>query len=350
MTVTTRLSGASALALALAAGAALAQDSDLLVFDYSGFENPDFHSAYVAKHGASPTFTFFGDEEEAFQKVRSGFRTDITHICGGSVQKWTEAGILVPWDRARIAAYADQNANLLGTEVSAGREDLYVVPTDWGTTAILYNAETVPAEDVASVDVFLNPKYAQRITLPDNVDDAYSLAYLATGVTDWTTVTEEQFQAASDWLRQVHPNLRTYWTDPAELAALHATGEILVSWAWNESLPTLVDEGHSVAFQREPAEGSAVWLCGLVKMQDAPGSEDKAYDYVNAFLDPSSTTALVESGYGHANAAAMTQFSAEDLAAVGMGEITAPILAQLPMDTAMRERQQAEFQRIKSGF
>jgi spermidine/putrescine transport system substrate-binding protein len=98
----------------------------------------------------------------------------------------------------------------------------------------------VPAEDVASLDVFLNPEYAQRMTLPDNVDDAYSLAYLATGVTDWTNATEEQFQAASDWLRQVHPNLRTYWTDPAELAALHATGEILVSWAWNESLPTLV--------------------------------------------------------------------------------------------------------------
>jgi spermidine/putrescine transport system substrate-binding protein len=350
MTTTARLSGASALALALAAGAAMAQDRDLLVFDYSGFENPEFHSRYIAQHGSSPTFTFFGDEEEAFQKVRSGFRTDITHICGGSVPKWTDSGLLAPWDRARIEAYGTLNANLLGTEVSAGREELYFLPTDWGTTAILYNAETVPAEDVASLNVFLNPAYAQRITIPDNVDDAYALAYLATGVTNWTTATEEQFQAASDWLRQVHPNLRTYWTDPAELAALHATGEILVSWAWNESLPTLVDEGHSVAFQRQPAEGSSVWLCGLVKMQDAPGSEDKAYDYVNAFLDPSSTAALVDSGYGHSNAAAMTQFSAEDLAAVGMGEIAAPILAQLPMDGALRERQTAEFQRIKAGF
>jgi spermidine/putrescine transport system substrate-binding protein len=208
----------------------------------------------------------------------------------------------------------------------------------------------VPAEDVASLNVFLNPKYAQRITIPDNVDDAYALAYLATGVTDWTKATEEQFQAASAWLRQVHPNLRTYWTDPAELASLHATGEILVSWAWNESLPTLTDEGVAVGYQREPAEGSSLWLCGKVNMKDGPGSEDKAYDYVNAFLDPSSTAALVSAGYGHANATAMTQFSPEELAAVGMGPVAGPVLAQLPMPAELREKQAAEFERIKAGF
>ncbi len=348
MTATARLITVSA--LALAAGTAAAQDRDLIVFDYSGFEDAAYHSTYIASHGDSPTFTFFGDEEEAFQKVRSGFQTDITHICGGSVPKWVESGIIVPWDRERIAAYADLNSNLLGTDVRAGLEELFFVPTDWGTTAVLYNPEEVPAEDVASLDVFLNPAYAQRMTIPDNVDDAYALAYLATGVTDWTKATEEQFQAASDWLRQVHPNLRTYWTDPAELAALHATGEILVSWAWNESLPTLADEGVPVAYQREAAEGSAMWLCGFVKMANAPGSEDKAYDYVNAFLDPSSTLPLKEAGFGHANAAAMKQFTPEDLASVGMGEISAPILAQLPMDATLRDRQTAEFQRIKSGF
>ena len=336
--------------LALAASAALAQDRELLVFDYSGFEDPAYHSKYVEKHGMSPTYAFFGDEEEAFQKLRSGFRSDVTHICGGSVTKWVASGLLEPWDKSRIGPYADLDANLLGTDVASGDADVYFIPSDWGSTAILYNTEQVPAEDVASLDVFLNPAYAQRMTLPDNVDDAYALAYLATGVTDWTTATEEQFQAASDWLRQVHPNLRTYWTDPAELASLHATGEILVSWAWNESLPTLVAEGVPVAFQREPAEGSSLWLCGFVNMANGPGSEDKVYDFINAFLDPSSTAALVEAGYGHANATAMKQFTDEDLAEVGMGPIDGPVLAQLPMSAELRERQTATFERIKAGF
>ena len=53
--------------------------------------------------------------------------------------------------------------------------------------------------------VFTNPKYAGRISLPDNTDDVWSLALLATGVTDWTNVTDEQFTAAADWLREVNP-------------------------------------------------------------------------------------------------------------------------------------------------
>lgn len=341
------LLGASA--LALLAAAAAAQDSELTVFDYAGFENPAFHTTYTAAHGTSPTFSFFGDEDEAFQKVTSGFQADVTHICAGSVTKWTEAGILEPWDTSRITAFADLDANLMGTNVAGG--ETYFIPTDWGSTAIAYNPDQVPAEDVATLQVFTDPKYAGRITIPDNVDDAWALAYLATGVTDMPNATEEQFQAAAAWLRQVHPNLRTYWTDPAELAQLMSTGEILISWAWNETYPTLKDEGVPVAFQREAAEGSSVWLCGLVNMANGAGSEDKAYDYLNAFLDPSTTVALVETGWGHANAAAMAaQITPEDLEASGLGAIEAPIAAQLPMSNEMRERHAEEFELIKSGF
>jgi spermidine/putrescine transport system substrate-binding protein len=59
--------------------------------------------------------------------------------------------------------------------------DLYFLPTDFGTTAVAYNPDEVPEADVASLEVFKNPAYAGRISIPDNVDDAWALAYLATG-------------------------------------------------------------------------------------------------------------------------------------------------------------------------
>ena len=345
MTIRTLLLAGAATALATAAHA-----QTLTVFDYSGFEDPAFHQAYTAQHGQSPSFAFFGDEEEAFQKLASGFNEPgLTHICAGSVPKFTESGLIEPWDTSRIAAYDDLNSDLTGTDVSGG--DTYFIPTDFGSTAIAYNSETVPAEDVASLSVFENPAYAGRMTLPDNVDDAYALAYLATGVTDWTTATDEQFQAASDWLRSVHPNLRTYWTDPAELAQLMQSGEVQVAWAWNETYPTLADEGFPVGFQREPAEGSSLWLCGYVNMAESTSDEDLTYDYINALLDPSATTPLMDGGWGHANQAAMDdQIDAAAMEAGGLGEIDAPVLAQLPMDGRLRERQAAEFERIKAGF
>ena len=347
MKIATLLGAVSAAALA---GAAAAQDAELLVLDYPGFEDPSFHQPYVDMHGDNPTFSFFGDEDEAFQKIRSGFQADVAHICAGSVTKWAESGILDAWDTSKITAYDSLDANLKGTDVAA-EGDVFWIPTDFGSTAIAYNPDEVPAEDVASLNVFKDPKYAGRMTLPDNVDDAYALAYLATGVDNWTNATDEQFEAASNWLREVHPNLRTYWTDPAELAQLLSSGEILVSWAWNETYPTMVEEGRPIAFQREATEGSSLWLCGYVNLKDGQGSEDKAYDYLNAMHAESSVLPLLESGFGSANAAALTsQVSEADLEAAGLAPVEVPLLAQLPMSNEARERQAETFELIKAGF
>ena len=343
----THLFGSAAL-IALAT-TAIAEDGDLLVFDYSGFEDPAFHGNYVAAHGDSPRFAFFGDEEEAFQKLVSGFKSDVSHICAGSVTKWVDSGIIEPWDLSKIPEYANLNRDLTGSQVGGG-DAIYFVPTDYGSTAIAYNLDQVPAEDVASLNVFLNPKYAGRMTIADNVDDAYALAYLATGVTNWSNASNAQFEAASAWLREAHQNIRTYWTDPGELSQLLATGEVLVSWAWNETYPTMVDEGFPVGFQREAAEGSSLWLCGYVNMKDAEGVEQKAYDYINAFLDPSSTQALLDFGYGQSNLPAMAAYGDEALTAVGLGEISAPVLAQLPLSNELREKQSETFEKIKAGF
>ncbi|MGB3689914.1 MAG: ABC transporter substrate-binding protein [Jannaschia helgolandensis] len=342
--LTTTVTGAATLA-ALPAGA-----QSLTVFDYSGFEDPAFHSAYIEANGAGPDFAFFGDEEEAFQKLSSGYNEPgVTHICAGSVTKFVESGLIEPWDLSKITEWDNLSRDLTGQKVGDDG-DVYFVPVDYGSTAIAYNADEVPAEDVASLDVFLNPEYQGRMSLPDNVDDAYALAYLATGTTDWSNATDAQFDAASEWLRKAHVNLRTYWTDPAELSQLLSSGEVLVSWAWNETLPTMADEGFPIGFQREAAEGSSLWLCGYVNMKDSTSDEQLGYDYVNAMLDASSTVPLLEAGYGQSNLPAMEGQGEEALTASGLGTIDAPVLAQLPMDGQLRQKQAETFERIKAGF
>lgn len=348
MTKLARLLGTAA--LCLSAPLALAADSELMVFDYAGFENPEFHSTYTAKHGTEPTFSFFGDEEEALQKILSGFKTDVSGICAGSVQKWIDSGIIEPWDTTKITAWNDIDKNLTGKQVAGAEEDVWFVPTYFGSAAISYNTEEVPAEDVASLNVFLDPKYAGRTSIADNVDDAYALAYLATGVTDWTEVTEEQFKAASDWLRQATQNVAFYWDAPATVAQSMVDGLVLVSWTWNETFPTLTQEGFPVGYQREAKEGSSLFVCGLVNLKDGPGSEEKVYDYVNSFLDPSSTEALLESGYGQANGVALSALDPELVKSVGLGPVDVPIFAQLPISVEWRQRHAEEFEKIKAGF
>ncbi|TIO38205.1 MAG: polyamine ABC transporter substrate-binding protein, partial [Mesorhizobium sp.] len=88
-------------------------DKDLIVFDWSGYEDPSFHGKYVEKDGDSPTFAFFGDEDEAFEKIRSGFKADLGHPCSQSVVKWREAGLLQPLDTSKIAGWKDLNPGIM---------------------------------------------------------------------------------------------------------------------------------------------------------------------------------------------------------------------------------------------
>ncbi len=345
--MTHRFTLGTAIALAFAAPA---YAQDLLVFDYSGFEDPAYHQPFIATHGGSPEFVFFGDEDEAFQRLLAGFRADVTHICAGSVPRWQASGIIEPWDTSRIDSFETLNAALVGEDALAGTEELYFLPTDYGSTAVVYNTEDVPADDVSTLEIFNNPDYAGRLSIPDNVDDAYALAYLATGVTDWREVTDAEFEAATEWLRGIHPNLVNYWVDPAEIQQLMASGQVLAAWAWNEVPVSLAGEGFPTGFERNTEEGTSVWLCGYVNMAEGEGSEDQAYDYVNALLSGESAGPLLDAGFGSANAAALEALGMEAMEAAGLGEVTVPVLAQLPISNEQRERQAEAFERIKAGF
>ena len=340
------ISAASVLAFSVAAHAA---DPDLTVLDWAGWEIDGMLQPYVDKNGQKPTYVFFADDDEAFQKMSSGFKADVVHPCAAAVPRYVDAGLIEPWDVSKIPEFANIPARM--SAPFTNDQGVWFIPTDYAYTAIAYNAETVPAEDVASVQVFASEKYAGRISMPDNTDDVWSLAFMATGVNSWDNVTDEQFQAAADWLRKVHPNVRAYWSDPSELSQLMASGEVQVAWSWNDPVAILKAENFPVGFNRAPAEGAATWYCGFVNIKDGPGKEDKAYDLMNSLLAHSSAQPLLDAiGYSLSNDAAMAEISPDALKAAYVDPVTTSLFVQSPPTTELRDRMIEEFELIKSGF
>ena len=345
-----------AVALAAATGllATQARAADLTVFDWSGYEDPAFFPAFVAKHGNAPNFTFFADEEEAFSKLRAGFKADLAHPCSQSIPRWREAGLLEPLDTAKLTHWADLNPALLDLPGFADDGHNWIVPFDWGNTGLVYNTQTVPAADVASLRVLADPKYQGKVSIGDNVDDAYALAGLVIGLHDLTQMTDEQFKAASDFLREVHQNVRMYWTDNSDLSQAMASGEVELAWAWNETPTTLAAEGKPFAMMRDTKEGLSTWVCGYVLLKDGAGSKDLAYDFLNAVTDPATSQNMVENwGYGHSNAKGMAALDPALLKAKGYADVEqfkAKTLFQAPIPTELRQRMIAEFEKIKAGF
>jgi spermidine/putrescine transport system substrate-binding protein len=331
--------------------AARAEDAELLVFDWASFDNEGFYATYKEKYGDGPTYSFFGDDDEAYQKAASGFKADVIHPCSQMVGKYRDAGLIEPWDVSKLPAVADIDPQYLNSSVFKDDAGLWYIPTDWGPTSIAYNTTDVPAEDVATLQVFTDPKYAGRISLPDNTDDIWALALLATGVTDWTTTTDEQFAKAAEWLRLAHANVRSYWVDPGELAQLMASGEVLVSWSWPDAVTLLKADNFPIGFTRDQKEGSSEFFCGWVNVKDDQGNEDKAYDFLNSWLRPEAGQVLLDVvGYGHSNLKAQEMVGAEAMAAVGLGKPTTPVLPQVPLNQELRDRMVEEFEKIKAGF
>ena len=338
----------------LLTGAATAADEDLVVFDWAGYDDVNFHPNYIEQHGESPTFSFFGDEEEAFQKLRAGFRADLAHPCSQSVVRWRDADLLAPWDVSRIPAFDNLVAGMADQPGFRDASGQYMIPLDWGNTALTYRTDTVDVADVASLQAFVNPKFHGQTSIGDNVDDAYALAYLATGVYDWTTVTDAQFEAASQWLRRAHENVRAYWSDGASLAQLMASGEVNVAWAWNETAAQLIAAEHPVMMKRDTKEGISTWVCGYVRLKGGEGDEAKAYDFINAFLADNAAEYLVyEWGYGHSNQSALDKLDQDTLSDMGYTDLDSfrdKTLWQSPVPSGLRERMIAEFEKIKAGF
>jgi putative spermidine/putrescine transport system substrate-binding protein/spermidine/putrescine transport system substrate-binding protein len=230
----------------------------------------------------------------------------------------------------------------------------WFLPWDWGNTLLTYNSEKVQEADVASLHALADPKFQGRVSIGDNVDDAYALASLAIGVKDWTQLTDEQFKEASDFLRKVHKNVRLYWTDTTDIVQALSSGEVDLAWAWNDAAVQSAANGAPIKSKRDTKEGLSTWVCGYVRLKDAPGSADKAYDYLSAVNDPEVAKVLVNDwGYGQGNAKGMETVDPKVLEEKGYADVQKFVdktLFQAPIPVALKTKMINEFDKIKAGF
>jgi spermidine/putrescine transport system substrate-binding protein len=326
---------------------------DLTLFEWSGYDDADLHRGFTEKYGASPQYSFFVDEEEAFQKVRAGFKPDMMHPCAQTLPKWKDAGLYKPIDVSRIKTWGQLEGRFKELPGVQSDGKVWFVPADWGNTGLTYRVDDVPEADVATLQVFTDPKYKGKVTIGDNVDDAYGLALLATGTKDWANVTQAQFEAASAWLRKVHPNLRFYWTDYSALVQSMAAKEVLIAWSWNDLSTKLTEQKINARMNRDTKEGIITFVCGFSMMKDAPGSEEKAYDYINSWMEDRSAKHILASwGYGHANVVAFKddQSMLKEKGFADIEGMIAKSLFQAGTNKDIHQKMVAEFEKIKAGY
>jgi len=332
-----------------------ATEDEPLVFTWSGYEEDGFHPSYNKKYGEPPNYSFFGDEEEAFAKIRSGFKPDITMPCSYKIPQWSDAGIIAPIDVSRLSNWDQVIPSLQhvpGTIIDGKR---YWICQDWGQTSITYRTDLVDPEyeKNPSWGLMWDKRYKGRLSMIDSLIDGVMVAAIYSGAKDPFNMTPAEVAKTKKLLQEQLPLLRYYSNSMTDVEQSLASGELVAAVTWNASYLNLTKEGLPVAFMK-PKEGAMTWTCGLTIMSFADEKKmDRIYDVLNAYISAEAGKYEIENwGYGHANKRAFGMVSADDLKARGLSKNPDDLLKsgifQQPIGN--QPELQAMFEEVKAGM
>ena len=303
--------GLGVVGLSMGSRGALAAPN-LTSFTWAGYDDKQFHASYSAKYHTEPNFSFFSDEEEALQKVIGGFHPDVIHPCINSVGRFRQAKMIKPIDTSRLSAWDKVFPALKTVKDVTVDGQTWIAPFDWGTSSVIFRSDLVHVDE-ESWHMLIDPTLKGKISFLDAPDNVAAIAGLLVGAQDPMNMDDAEMAKAEGVLRQLHANVRFYWSDESALEQALASGEVVAAWGWASAVNNLTKSGIKVKYM-SPKEGIMTWVCGLTLGVDGPADEQQKYDFIDAMLAPESGKALIEvDSYGHSN---MDSFKLADATAV----------------------------------
>lgn len=253
-----------------------------VLFQWEDYVDPPFLQDYRQHHSETPRTAIFADEDEAFAKLRAGFRADVMGPCYYEFPRWRDAGLLQPVDTSRLKNWTKIPVRLRELPgIGAGPGKVWFVPHYWGNTSVTYRTDLAPEyADHESWNILFDPKYRGRVAALEGVDDTVPLVARTIGI-DAYSMTPAEWQRVEARLRQLIGQLRFVASDDTSLAQGLASGELVAAMSWRVVYRTLRAAGKPVGFMNPPG-GPFTYVCGLVVARDA-----RDYDRALALIDSS---------------------------------------------------------------
>ena len=320
-----------------------------LYFTWSGYEIPELHPPYIAKYGRSPDWAAFADTDEALTKMRAGYQADLAHPCTEDMQRWYDAGIMLPIDTSRLSNWENLFPAMKTQNGVEYDGKVYIAPTDWGNSSVIYRTDLVSGEE--SWAMMFDERYAGKISPPDTTSMIYAAAAVL-GYDMMNVPDDKLYGEVADLLRKQREMTRMYWETATELDQAMASGEVVVAYAWNETYKRLREQGVPVAYAN-PKEGIWGWCCGVVRIAGGDGDEQMAYDFIDAWISPEAGKYLIEGyGYGHSNMKSFEISDPEIVAALGLTNPETLMENSVffgPLDPVMMDKYQKLWEEIRAG-
>ena len=340
--------------------ATAAPEDQPLFFTWVGYDSPEFMIHYVERYGEEPRYTFFGDEDEAFSKMRGGFAPHVTYPCGVSLKLWNDAGLLAPIDTGMLSNWPDVIQVFKDAPHSVVNGERLYVPEDWGQTSLIIRTDLAPEyADPANQTwaALWDEKYAGRVSISDYSYEAFAIAALVLGYEPWT-LSEEERNACAEYLRTQVPLNRMFTTSQTEQGQAIASGELIIATGTNGLLWELIGMEETSGFEwtwATPKEGAMTWHCGLCIHPAAieEGMYEKCHVLIDSMISPEAGEFEIGNWYyGHTNRKAYEPFDDEFLRSIGLAKDIEAFLADSIFVQTMNDPEvlALQWEELKAGF
>ena len=270
-----------------------ADNGAVTLFQWEDYMDPPFLADYKKQFKENPNVTIFADEDEAFAKMRAGYKPDVMGPCLYEFPRWKEAGLLQPIDTAKLKNWNKISPTLRNMPgISAGGTKVWFVPHYWGNTSITFRTDLAPEYvKKPSWNILFDPKYRGRVAIMDGVDDTVPLVAATIGINAYN-MTPDQWKKVQAKLREAIKQARFVSSDDTALAQGLASGEIVAAVTWRVTYSTLKKEHKPVAYMKPPG-GMFTYVCGLV-MHKNPSNEAKALALIDSSLSDGAAMYTIE--------------------------------------------------------
>jgi spermidine/putrescine transport system substrate-binding protein len=287
-----------------------------IYYTWDGYDDPGFFPSYVAKRGEPPIMQTFVDENDALGQLKDGLPADVVHPCNGNIERWRQAGMLQPIDVSRLSNWSDVLEPLRTIPGTTADGQQWFIPIDWGVTSVVYRSDLVENRE-ESLALLWDERYAGRLSVGEDASDTVTIAGIYAGARDPFDMTDDELARVRDLLMQQKRLIRFYWVDSTTMEEAMASGEIVASTAWPNSVLNLKRKGVPVEYMNLK-EGMISYSCGVV-LAKAATEIDAAYDLIDAMLTPEAGEWLLNThGYGHSNRKTYERVDPQLLVDLGM--------------------------------
>ena len=311
-----RILAGTCLLAALWAGAAMAEDQQLNIYNWADYIGKDTVAVFEKQTGIKVVYDTYDSDAALEAKVMAGDSGyDLVTTSTDFFARQIKAGVYQALDKTLLPNWKNIDPAIIAIMAKYDPANAHAVPYLHGVNGFAYNVDMIkarlPNAPLDSLDMIFKPEIVAKfadcgVSFMDNAEDVIQLAlnYLHR---DPNTQKPEDFKAVEKLLLAVRPYVRTFDSE-AFMNAL-PNKDLCIAMSWSGDYQTALARAQSAGVKLSlaftvPKEGANIWYDAWLIPAGAPHPQAAA-KFLNFIMQPEVIAGVTNDiHYGNDNLAA----------------------------------------------